>query len=167
MAGLKDGWRIAAIGLTLVITAGVAVIASRCGANPPLEITLAPGTEYSGGITVGGQVNNPGIYPYNDADAIGAIIRAAGGLATGAADGSLALIVPAAGQGEAPQQVNINHAGAWLLEALPGIGEERAQAIIAYREQSGPFRDIYELLNVPGIGEETLSNIQDMITVTD
>ncbi len=164
---MKSGWTAAAIGLTLVIIAGVAVIASRCGANPPLEITLAPATEYSGQITVGGQVNNPGIYPYSDDDTIGDIIRAAGGLAAGAADGSIELIVPAAGQGEAPQQVNINRAEAWLLEALPGIGEERAQAIIAYREQSGPFRDTNELLNVPGIGEETFANIQDLITVTD
>jgi competence protein ComEA len=166
LAGLKDGWRIAAIVLTLVIIAGVAVIASRCGADEPLEIILTPGPEYSGQVAVSGAVNNPGIYPYKDDDTIGDLIRAAGGPADGADAGSIELIIPADG-GDEPQKVNINRAGAWLLEALPGIGEERAQAIVAYREANGPFRDIYELLDVSGIGETTLAAIEDMITVTD
>jgi competence protein ComEA len=65
------------------------------------------------------------------------------------------------------QKININTAGAWLLAALPGIGEARAGAIIAYRTENGPFRDINELLNVPGIGEATLENIRDLVTVAD
>jgi len=151
----------------LAIIAGAAVFAVRCGGAEPLEITLAPAPEYNGEIAVGGAVNNPGIYPFSDDDTIGDIIRAAGGPAPGADAGQVALVIPEVGQGEAPQRVDINRAAVWLLEALPGIGEERAQAIVAYREQSGPFRDIYELLNVPGIGETTLAGIQDMITVTD
>jgi competence protein ComEA len=63
--------------------------------------------------------------------------------------------------------VNINTAEAWLLEALPGIGEARAQAIIEYRLQHGPFRDIYELEKVPGLGEENFKHIADLITVND
>jgi len=166
MAGLKDGWRIAAIVLVVVIIAGVAVIACRCGSDQPLEIILTPGPEYSGEVAVSGGISNPGIYPYGEEDTIGAIIRAAGGLTAGADAGRIELIVTG-DDGETPQKVNINTAGAWLLEALPGIGEGRASDIIAYREANGPYRDIYELLNVPGLGETTLAAIEDMITVTD
>jgi competence protein ComEA len=38
-----------------------------------------------------------------------------------------------------PQQVDINRADSWLLAALPGIGEAKAQAIINYRALHGPF----------------------------
>ena len=50
------------------------------------------------------------------------------------------------------QLVDINLAPAWLLEALPGIGEARAQAIVGYREVEGPFQRIDQLMQVPGIG---------------
>ena len=58
------------------------------------------------------------------------------------------------------QKVDINRAPAWLLEALPGIGEVRAQDIINYREQNGPFRTIYELLEVKGIGPATFEQVE-------
>ena len=55
----------------------------------------------------------------------------------------------------------------WLLEALPGIGETRAQAIVDYRNENGPFKRIEDLLQVKGIGEGTLDKIKDYITVSD
>jgi competence protein ComEA len=70
------------------------------------------------------------------------------------------------GEGEAAQKININLAEAWLLEALPGIGPTRAQAIIDYRNQNGPFRQILELINVEGIGMTTYEQIEDFITVS-
>ncbi len=54
-----------------------------------------------------------------------------------------------------------------MLEALPGIGEVKAQAIIDYRDQNGPFNNINELLKVKGIWESTLEEIEDLITVAD
>ncbi len=68
---------------------------------------------------------------------------------------------------ESPQKIDINRAEAWLLQALPGIGETRAQAIIDYRRQNGPFQSINELTKVSGIGAATLDSIKDLITVTD
>jgi len=61
--------------------------------------------------------------------------------------------------------VNINTATAEELQALPGIGESRAQAIVAYREEHGPFTYVEDLRAVSGIGEGILANIMDYITV--
>ena len=66
-----------------------------------------------------------------------------------------------------PQKIDINHAEAWLLEALPGIGETKAQAIIAYRQQNGGFGHIIEITNVSGIGPAIYEDIKDLITVDD
>ena len=66
-----------------------------------------------------------------------------------------------------PQRININRAEAWLLEALPGIGETRAQAIIDFRNQNGVFHNINELLKVKGIGVTTYEQIKHLITVAD
>ncbi len=53
--------------------------------------------------------------------------------------------------------VNVNTADAETISAeLNGIGLARANAIVAYRTEHGPFRSIDELLNVKGIGERTL-----------
>ena len=58
---------------------------------------------------------------------------------------------------EGPAAVNINTAGAEeLADALVGIGLARAKAIIAYRDEYGPFEDVYELVNVRGVGERTV-----------
>jgi comEA protein len=70
-------------------------------------------------------------------------------------------------QGDQPQKIDINRAEAWLLEALPGIGPTKAQAIIDYRQQNGYFSDISEILNVEGIGQDIYEQIKDLITVGD
>lgn len=61
--------------------------------------------------------------------------------------------------------ININTATAEELQALPGIGESRAEAIVAYREEHGPFTYVEDLRAVSGIGEGILTNIMDYITV--
>lgn len=53
-----------------------------------------------------------------------------------------------------PSVVNINTATAAQLETLPGIGEVKAQAIIAYRETYGPFRSVNELTLVKALGRK-------------
>jgi comEA protein len=70
-------------------------------------------------------------------------------------------------QVEQPQKVDINRAEAWLLEALPGIGETLAQRIIDYRQQNGAFRSISEITEVEGIGQSLYEQIKDLITVGD
>ncbi|MGN0967880.1 MAG: ComEA family DNA-binding protein [Oscillospiraceae bacterium] len=63
------------------------------------------------------------------------------------------------------QRVNINTAGAEELQELPGIGQVRAQAIVDDRETNGPFRYPEEITRVSGIGQGTLEEILDYITV--
>jgi competence protein ComEA len=64
------------------------------------------------------------------------------------------------------QKININSATAEQLEALPGIGPVKAQAIVDYRKQSGNFKTIEDIKNVSGIKEGEFSKIQDLIKVT-
>ncbi len=61
--------------------------------------------------------------------------------------------------------ININTASKSELTELSGIGEVKAQAIIDYRNTSGNFKSIEELLNVKGIGDATFEKIKDFITV--
>ncbi|WP_243200782.1 ComEA family DNA-binding protein [Lawsonibacter celer] len=60
--------------------------------------------------------------------------------------------------------ININTADAQTLQQLPGIGEKRAQDIIDYRTEHGPFRIPEDLTKVDGIGEGTLQGLIDRIT---
>ena len=59
--------------------------------------------------------------------------------------------------------VNINTAGTAELTSLPGIGNTRAEAIIKYRDQNGPFKSPSDIKNVPGIGESLYSGIEELI----
>lgn len=61
--------------------------------------------------------------------------------------------------------VNINKASKEELMTLPGIGESRADAVIACREEKGSFTSIEEIKNVTGIGDGIFSRIKDLITV--
>jgi len=62
-------------------------------------------------------------------------------------------------------KVNLNTADAAALQTLSGIGESKAQAILAYREEHGGFSSIEELMDVPGIKENTFLKIKEKIAV--
>lgn len=62
-------------------------------------------------------------------------------------------------------RVNINTAGVSELTTLEGIGEKRAEDIISYREQSGGFKSIDELMNIKGIKQAAFDKIKDKIYV--
>lgn len=63
------------------------------------------------------------------------------------------------------ERININTADETQLQSLPGIGQVRAAAIVAEREENGPFRIPEDLIRVSGIGQGTLEEILDFITV--
>jgi competence protein ComEA len=116
-------------------------------------------------IYIGGSVNNPGFYPLKNIDNIETLVKAAGGLVNGKECRQIQLIIN--DEDDGAQKININRAAAWLLEALPGIGNTRANAIIKYRIDNGGFKNINEILKVEGIGQDTFENIKDLITVDD
>lgn len=63
-------------------------------------------------------------------------------------------------------QVNINNADAGALaQALSGIGQKRAQAIIQYRDAHGPFQSVDALSQVKGIGKHTVEKNRDRMVI--
>ena len=72
--------------------------------------------------------------------------------------------------GKAPARtetvINLNTATQADLESLPGIGKSTAQRILEYRQKSGGFKKVEELMNVKGIGEKSFLKIRNRLTVT-
>ena len=62
-------------------------------------------------------------------------------------------------------RVNINTAGKMELMTLPGIGDAKAELILSYREENGPFSDIGDLMKIPGIKEGIFEQIKELIKV--
>lgn len=61
--------------------------------------------------------------------------------------------------------LDLNEASAADLTRLPGIGEKRAQAIVAYREEHGPFQSVEDVTQVSGIGEGIFNQIRDYVSI--
>lgn len=177
---LYQEWRAEGEGLTLVqedATAGETAADSAAPENASGEVV----------VHVAGAVSSPGVYTLPADSRVDDAVRAAGAtadadlsqlnLAQKLAEGQK-ITVPAAGETPAPADnaapsdssqsgalVNINTATQEELETLPSIGEVRAQAIIAYREEHGGFRTTDELMEVSGIGEKIFADISPHITV--
>ena len=137
-----------------------------------------------------GAVRHPGLYELAAGERVADLLAAAGGplpaadldrinLAAPVADGTQVIVprrgeptptpsVPTGGPSDpaAPAAlVNINLAGPEELETLPGVGPSTAAAIIEYREASGPFTSVEQLIDVTGIGEAKLAALIDLVTV--
>ncbi|VAW77133.1 hypothetical protein MNBD_GAMMA15-2345 [hydrothermal vent metagenome] len=62
--------------------------------------------------------------------------------------------------------ININTADSeTLVDALTGIGPEKAMAIVRYRQANGPFSQVNDLVQVKGIGESTIKQNRARMTV--
>lgn len=143
----------------------------------------SPGVIY---VYVCGCVNQPDVYALDSGARLYEAIAAAGGacenadldrlnLAASIQDGDK-IYVPAEGESEAPSEdmeaieaadgrLNINTATSQQLQELPGIGEAKANAIIAYREARGPFSSVEELMQVPGIKDGVYGQVESLIRV--
>ncbi len=65
-------------------------------------------------------------------------------------------------------RLDLNTAGVEQLAAmLDGVGEARAEAIVEYREGNGGFASVDELTEVSGIGEVTLEQNRDLLSVSE
>lgn len=131
-------------------------------------------------VYICGSVLKPGVYGLTAGSRICDVINLAGGVSDDAdidvinqaekiSDGQK-IYVPS--YGESVQQseinnglININTADIAVLTSLPGIGEARAEAIISYRNSSGGFSKIEDIMNVNGIKEAAFNKIKDYICV--
>jgi competence protein ComEA len=143
-------------------------------------VTLLP-TATQGILTisvyVNGAVATPGVYTLPEGSRVEDAINAAGGLLSGAEaeNINLAQLLKDEQHIDVPGivdtghvnagRVNINTATAAELDALPGIGETTAQAIVDYRLENGPFQVVQDIMNVPGIGPAAYALIKDYINV--
>lgn len=76
---------------------------------------------------------------------------------------SLALCFPAFA---AQPPVNVNTADAATIAAsLKGVGQSKAEAIVAWREKNGSFKSPEELAKVQGIGDKTVAANRELILV--
>ncbi len=133
-------------------------------------------------VYVCGQVASPGVYAVKPGDRWFHALELAGGASAGADLGGVNLAavladgdkvyIPAEGEagtsseGEAgDSRVDINRAEKEQLMTLPGIGEAKAEAIIAYREKEGLFESPEGLMNVPGIKAGVYDQIKDLIRI--
>jgi len=165
---LDKYWLLIIVFLLVSLIAGGIALAVKQSRHKPIEISLSQTApiQYKGEIYIGGAVANPGFYPLSEEDTIETLVQAAG-LSPDADTCKIKIYIPKTNEVSQPQRINLNLAEAWLLDALPGIGPERAQAIVDYRNQNGQFRRLEDLLNVGGIGNTTLDTIRDLVTLED
>ena len=143
-------------------------------------------------VHVVGAVASPGVYGLAEGARVLDAVEAAGGFAAEADPAAINLAeplsdgckvtVPAVGEDDAGEEpaavvepagasasgagtVNINTATAEELQALPGVGEATAAAIVEDRERNGPFSSPEDIMRVSGIGEKKFERMRDMVAV--
>lgn len=163
---------------------------STAGSSATATASASAGTQIV--VDVVGKVRHPGIVTLAAGARVHEAIAAAGGttgrnvdtsnlnLARKLTDGEQIVVgattvasAPASGQASGATGagaasgglVNINTADLTALDTLPGIGPVTAQAIIDWRTKNGSFTSVDDLLEVKGIGEATLADIRDRVTV--
>ncbi|RWZ60013.1 ComEA family DNA-binding protein [Halobacillus fulvus] len=133
-------------------------------------------------VDVKGEVSHPGVYEVRSGMRVNDVIDQAGGLTDRADPSSINLaqvvqdemvitvlsfesVITDSAGGSSDSKVAINQATVEEIQTLPGIGPSKAEAIIQYREENGPYRSAEDLLNVSGIGEATLNKLEEAIRV--
>ena len=127
-------------------------------------------------VDIKGAVKFPGVYIVPSTFLVKDIINVAGGLLDNADYNSINMVmplfdnqmlnIPYISNLNSPQTlININVATATELTSLPGIGISKANNIIEYRNKNGVFRQIEDIKNVSGIGEDVFNKIKAYITV--
>lgn len=135
-------------------------------------------------VYVCGAVQHPGVYELAEGSRVYEALALAGGVTDDASptavnqaqpltDGEMIEILTVdqameretAQETESDGRVNINTADAEELKTLPGIGEAKADSIIAYREKNGAFAAIEDIKNIEGIKDGVFAKLEDCIKV--
>ena len=144
--------------------------------------SASPSSSYK--IYICGCVKNPGLYEFKKGDRVGDCVDRAGGLGENADINSinLARLVNDGEQiyiseklsdtedkhnvqNKNINKININLADKEDLMKLPGIGDSKADSIIRFREENGPFTDIQDLTKIPGIKASAFNKIKELISI--
>ena len=179
-------WLILFLGVLLGLASGAAVyVISRQPTGRPIDLIPQP-TPAPILIHVAGAVKEPGVYQLDPSSRVQEAVDLAGGLLDNANPDSINLAgflqdgqriyVPAIGEtnksetliepGAQGQLIDLNTADIAELITLPGIGEDRAAAIITYRNQIGGFKTIEQIQDIEGIGSATFEKLKSLITVS-
>lgn len=167
-------------------------LTEAANADDPPQLSAADGKEDSRqtsgsrrlAVYVCGAVKHPGVYELAEGSRVYEALELAGGVTADASptavnqaqlltDGEMIeiLTVSEAAEQETVQaaasdgKVNINTADADELKTLPGIGDAKADSIIAYREQNGAFAAIEDIKNIEGIKDGVFAKLEDHIKV--
>lgn len=65
---------------------------------------------------------------------------------------------------EASSKLQLNQASVEQLTAIPGLGQVKAQAIVAYIAEHGAIRSEQELTKVKGIGEKLAARVGQYVS---
>jgi len=173
---------------TPAASAASGAVAAGAGGEPAAPATTAPGLV----VHVAGGVVRPGVYHLPAGSRVDDAITAAGGPVPGVdidavnraaplTDGQRVRVplpgepapppddvpVPTTTPGAPPPAapVNLNTATVEQLETLPGVGPAIAAAIVEQRTRVGGFKTVRDLLDVRGIGESRLAQLEPLVTV--
>ncbi|OLO38857.1 hypothetical protein BTR23_11415 [Alkalihalophilus pseudofirmus] len=141
-------------------------------------------------VDLKGEVASPGVYELIEGQRLIDLIELAGGLTEEAdeqkinlasvLDDAMVIYIPKMGEEDIPMvesaisansttsnngKIRINQATVEELQQLPGIGPAKADAIITYREENGPFQTIEDVQKVSGIGPKSVEKLQEYIEI--
>jgi competence protein ComEA len=136
-------------------------------------------------VDLKGAIVQPGVYELEGGARVHELLKMAGGLTSEAdelainlaapLEDGMVIYIPKKGevtdysqtshQEQDDGKVNINVALSEELQTLTGIGPSKAEAIIAYRDENGSFKELEGLLEVSGIGQKSFEKLKDEITI--
>ncbi len=169
---------LAAVAAAVALGAAFLVWDSRPSPQPlPAFVSTVSSGQAHGGeivVAVSGQVHRPGLVRLPVGSRVADALQAAGGVLPGTdlnavnlarklSDGELIAVGVTASVEPGP--LNLNTATLAQLDALPGVGPVLAQRIIDFRTKRGGFKQVDELRQVDGIGEETFARLKDLVAV--
>ncbi|OPA16258.1 competence protein ComE [Bacillus cereus] len=134
-------------------------------------------------IDVKGAVSKEGVYEMKEGDRVKDAVQKAGGFLSEVdmkkvnlaqiVQDQMLLYIPSKNESEQEvltsskedAKIRINTAAKEQLEKITGIGSRKAESILKYREEHGPFQKIEDLLEIDGIGAKSLEKIKDQIII--